>query len=157
MRSIRVAIGFAVSLALLLAFPLEAQQAPAPTPKPVLKSAAPNSGLAGAAAGRKLNRNVKFDDVAEGEPVTAPAASASPDKAFADLMTQQDRAARQAQAQMDLSAKEGRKLDRPGVLESCKESARSQWDAAAEACRKTPGCVPTARGEGDLKARKPVR
>ncbi len=154
MKSTLVVIG---SAAFLFALPIPAQESPAPTPRPILKSAPVNSGLSGAAAGRKLNRSVRFNDVAQGDPVVPPAGPTGSDRAMADLMTQQDRATRQAQGQMDLMVKEGRKLDRPGVKESCKDTARNEWDTAAEACRKTPGCVPTARGEGDLEARKPVK
>ena len=154
MKSTMVGIG---TSALLLVLPLQAQESPAPTPKPVLRFAPANTGLSGAAAGRKLNRSVRFDDVAQGDPMAPLAGPTDSDRALADLATQQDRATRQAQAQMDLMVKEGRKLDRPGVKESCKETARSEWDTAAEACRKTPGCVPTARGEGELKTRRPLK
>jgi hypothetical protein len=38
-----------------------------------------------------------------------------------------------------------------------KEQARSEWDAAAENCRKTPGCKPAYRDSVQLGGHKPLR
>ena len=56
---------------------------------------------------------------------------------------------------MDKAVRAGLKLDQnPRKNGSRRDAARSEWDAAHEECRKTPGCVPTARDDGVTKRLK---
>ena len=56
---------------------------------------------------------------------------------------------------MDRAVAEGRSVDENvGASTSARTAARSEWDAAAESCRKPPGCIPSYRSNGATKALK---
>lgn len=148
--------------------------APAPTPAPTVRPV-PLLGRSGPAARPKTlsehaaemkakgtpARRVTFDDVPSvgagseaademAEPVdgTGPAGSPAgkPDEA----------AARSAQRRMDRAVERG--LEVPERTRSPRrDKARTEWDDAAEACRKTPGCVPVYRDDPRWGDKKPLR
>lgn len=159
----------------MIVFLLLLAQTPAPTPAPTAAPTArpaPLLGRSGPAARPKTlsehaaemkakgtpASRVSFDDVpsvenaaADEEPESVaarPSASTSgkPDEA----------AVRSAQRRMDRAVERG--LDVPERTRSPRrDKARTEWDDAAEACRRTPGCVPVYRDDPRWGDKKPLR
>ena len=160
-------------LALLLAAspPAAPTPTPAPTarPAPVLgrtSQAARPKSLADHAAEMKAKgggaRSVSFDDVRVVEPdeledpTPASADRAKPKGAGGEGATDEAAASASAQRRMDRAVERGL-----AVPERCstarRDRARREWDDAAEACRRTPGCVPRYRDDPSWGANKPLR
>ena len=68
-----------------------------------------------------------------------------------------DKAATDADARLAKAIRDGAWVDRNiHYNEDIKADARREWDAAAENCRKTPGCTPTYRDGVEFRT-KPLR
>ena len=158
-------------LALLLAAapPVAPAPTPAPTarPAPVLGRTAQGArakSLADHAAEMKAKgggaRSVSFEDVRVVEPDEmedpAPAERAKPKGAGGEGAADEAAASASAQRRMDRAVERGL-----AVPERCstarRDRARREWDDAAEACRRTPGCVPRYRDDPSWGANKPLR
>lgn len=107
-------------------------------------------------------RAVSFDDVKPGtaEPADAdeaPAPAAGGARAAAAAPSGAEaKAAAEAQRRMDRAVERG--LSVPERTRSAaRDNARREWDAAAEACRRTPGCVPRYRDDPSFGAEKPLK
>jgi hypothetical protein len=74
------------------------------------------------------------------------------------LVAQQAKEARAAQERMDKAVTDGQWTDRNiHMNEGIKAAARSEWDTAAENCRRTPGCNPVIRNNTTVDGHKPLR
>src|SRR5512138_1314718 len=147
-----------------------ATPAPAPRPSPALgrtaEGARPKT-LSEHAAEMKAKgapaRRVSFDDVRRGDPadaVPAKGGKAGPDGTAAGNAVggsaPADAGAAEAQRRMDRAVRRG--LDVPErTSTSRRDRARAEWDDAAEACRRTPGCVPQYRDDATYGANKPLK
>jgi hypothetical protein len=106
-------------------------------------------------------RRVTFDDVRtveadELEESTPPERGTSRDSAPAGAKTAGSGDAAAAQRRMDRAVERG--LDVPERTRSSRrEKARREWDDAAEACRRTPGCVPVFRDDARFGENKPLK
>ncbi len=145
---------------------------PSPRPVPVLSRSgdpARAKTLAEYAAEMKAKgatpRPVTFDDVRtvdpadDGEP--APAASApGPGKAGkaspGGKASDEAAAAAAAQRRMDRAVDRGLAVPER-TSSSRRDRARREWDDAAEACRRTPGCVPQFRDDVRYGENKPLK
>lgn len=170
-------LAFAFTFALLLP---QAAAAPAAAPTPVATArpapalgrstdpARPKS-LSEHAAQMKAKgtpvKQVSFDDVqtvdpSETAPDAEPPASAKsgkdPAKPKGGDGAGGDASAAQAQRRMDKAVARG--LAVPERTRSAnRDRARREWDEAAEACRKTPGCTPQYRDDPSYGANKPLK
>jgi hypothetical protein len=110
-------------------------------------------------------RQVSFDDVKKGtpggsaedpEPVAEDEAeTSSSGRKPAGTGDGSDGAAA-AQRRMDRAVQRG--LDVPERTSSSRrDKARREWDEAAEACRRTPGCVPQYRDDARFGEAKPLK
>lgn len=100
-------------------------------------------------------RRVSFDDVATADPLDA-APPAKEGGAGAPPPASSDAAAAAAQRRMDRAV--GRGLAVPErTTSSRRANARREWDEAAEACRRTPGCVPQYRDDARYGENKPLK
>ena len=158
----------------MIVFLLLLAQAPAPTPSPTpapTARPAPLLGRSGAPARPKTlsehaaemkakgtpASRVSFEDLpsVEGDP---PEAEPEPGARSGTKGTSKpnDGAAEAAQRRMDRAVERG--LEVPERTRSPRrDKARTEWDAAAEACRKTPGCVPVYRDDPRWGDKKPLR
>jgi hypothetical protein len=69
-----------------------------------------------------------------------------------------DKDARAADARLAKAITNGAWVDRNiHYNDDIKQDARNEWDAAAEACRKTPDCKPVYRDSVQLGGHKPLR
>ena len=161
-----------ITLVLLLAqaaTPAAPAPTPAPTPRPTATLgrapvAARPKTLSDHAAEMKTKgqspRSVSFDDVKPGtaEPADAdeaPAPAAGGARAAAPSGAEA-KAAAEAQRRMDRAVERG--LSVPERTRSAaRDNARREWDAAAEACRRTPGCVPRYRDDPSFGGNKPLK
>jgi hypothetical protein len=140
--------------ALVLLAQVVATPAAAPTPTGEPVSAASNGRtrtLADVARERKLGKKgvVGGTLTVAGAPVER--APAGPGGAPVDT-------AREADARLARAIEHGAWVDRNiHYNEQIKRDARYEWDAAAEACRQTPGCTPVYRDSVDLGGHKPLR
>ena len=106
---------------------------------------------------------VSFDDVKPAEPSAgreAPRADAGPRGVSNGGATRagngDDANASSAQRRMDRAAERG--LEVPERTSSSRrDRARREWDDAAEACRRTPGCVPRYRDDALYGEDKPLK
>jgi hypothetical protein len=57
---------------------------------------------------------------------------------------------------MDRAVRDGIRAD-ARRSESTRADARAEWDAAAESCRRTPGCNPGYRDDARIEGHKPVQ
>jgi hypothetical protein len=171
-------LAFAITFALLLpqaaALAGTATPTPVPTarPAPALgRSSEPSrpKTLSEHAALMKVKgtpaRPVSFDDVKTVDP--ADAAETSTSTADSHSRTPSTRArggnsasgdaeAAQAQRRMDKAVARG--LSVPERTRSAtRDRARREWDDAAEACRKTPGCNPQYRDDASYGGNKPLK
>jgi hypothetical protein len=133
---------------LLLAQVLAA--APATTATPVAKA---NTGqtrtLADVARERKLGKRP-----ASGGTLSVAGISGAPPLAGGSS----DKAATDADARLARAIRDGAWVDQNiHYHEGIKEGARREWDAAAENCRKTPGCTPIYRENVEFGGVKPLR
>jgi hypothetical protein len=169
---------FALTFALLLpqaAAPVPATNAtPVPTarPAPALgrssEPARPKT-LSDHAALMKVSRTptrqVSFDDVKTVDPKEAAEASASSTLAQSGATSTKakggkaaggdDEAAR-AQRRMDKAVAKGLAIPER-TRSSSRDRARREWDEAADACRKTPGCTPQYRDDATYGGNKPLK
>jgi hypothetical protein len=145
---------------------------PSPRPVPVLGrfgDPARAKTLAAYAAEMKAKgttpRPVTFDDVRTVDPAddgeAAPAASAThPGKAgktsTGAKVSDEAAAAATAQRRMDRAVDRGLSVPER-TSSSRRDQARREWDEAAEACRRTPGCVPQFRDDVRFGENKPLR
>jgi len=161
-------------LALLLAraaAPADPPPTPTPTPRPALGRAtvpARPKTLSEHAAEMKAKRTptakVSFDDVPSAapgsseppEPVGPPAASGPAGTGPTKEKAGETAAAEKAQRRMDRAVQRG--LEVPERTRSPRrDSARREWDEAAEECRRTPGCVPHYRDDARYGENKPLK
>lgn len=161
-------------LAVLLAQSAAATPSPSPTaaaplrPAPLLgraeQGARPKT-LSEHAAEMKARgtpaRRVSFDDLESVEPGEAlpPAkegGATAPKKGASSASSPEASAAAEAQRRMDRAVERGLALpDR--TRSSARDKARREWDDAAEACRRTPGCVPQYRDDVRFGEGKPLK
>ena len=163
-----------ILLAVLLAQAAAATPSPAPTaaaplrPAPLLgrteQGARPKS-LSEHAAEMKARgtpvRRVSFDDLegtAQGEspPPAREGDAPAPRKSASAKSSPESAAAAEAQRRMDRAAERGLAMPERART-SARDKARREWDDAAEACRRTPGCVPQYRDDVRYGENKPLR
>jgi hypothetical protein len=163
-----------LALALLLAVAPTAVPTAKPTPAPTARPA-PALGRAGEPARAKSlsehaaemktkgtpARRVSFDDVRSVEAdELEPAAPEEKGRAGAAPGAGEEKsaasAAAQAQKRMDRAVERG--LATPDRSSTARrDRARREWDDAAEACRRTPGCVPLYRDDPRYGDDKPLK
>lgn len=165
-----------LALALLLAAAPTATPAPSPAPTATARPAPLLGRAGGMARPKSLSEHaaemkakgtpaarVSFDDVATaedaGEDPIAPAGG--PGKAGGAAVEQgggkgasADAAA--AQRRMDRAVERGLAVPER-TSTSRRDRARREWDEAAEACRRTPGCVPHWRDDARYGEDKPLK
>ncbi len=107
-------------------------------------------------------RAVSFDDVKTGTSVPPPDAGDEAAEAGGKAGAAsggkgaEAKAASDAQKRMDRAVEKG--LAVPERTSSSRRAgARREWDAAAEACRRTPGCVPRYRDDPTFGENKPLK
>jgi hypothetical protein len=146
------------------------EPSPVPTPRPAALGRAPvvarPKTLSDHAAEMKAKgespRPVSFDDVRKGTPVPAAGEDEAPDaggKARGGTAPAKDgdgKAVAAAQKRMDRAVESGLSLP-DTARSSAREKARREWDAAADACRRTPGCVPRYRDDPGFGEHKPLK
>ena len=164
-------------LALFLAASPPAAPAATPTPLPTARPA-PALGRSGEPARAKslsehaaemkakgaAARRVSFDDVrsVEADDDEAPAEPAGKDRggskgaATGAGAATEEQAATQAQRRMDRAVERGLAVPERGSTPR-RDRARREWDDAAEACRRTPGCVPKYRDDPIYGEDKPLK
>ena len=130
--------------------------APATTATPVAKA---NTGqtrtLADVARERKLGKKG-----VQGGTLSVAGAPVSQTSGVAAKPTtgEIDKDARAADARLAKAITNGAWVDRNiHYNDDIKQDARNEWDAAAEACRKTPDCKPVYRDSVQLGGHKPLR
>lgn len=107
-------------------------------------------------------RAVSFDDVMKGTPAPQPGTDASAEAGGAARSGSaggpdaRARAAADAQKRMDSAVESGLSIPDTAAT-SARDKARREWDAAAEACRRTPGCSPRYRDDASFGESKPLR
>ncbi len=162
----------AVTTAAAPATPPAPTAVPSPRPVPVLGrfgDPARAKTLAEHAAEMKAKgtppRPVTFDDVktvdAADDDETMPTASApGPGKAgkasTGGKGSDETAAAAAAQRRMDRAVDRGLAVPER-TSSSRRDKARREWDEAAEACRRTPGCVPQFRDDVRFGENKPLK
>jgi len=169
---------FAFTFALLLPQAALPAAAASPTPVPTARPA-PALGRSSEPAGPKTlsehaalmkvsrtpTRQVSFDDVKTVDPAKDAETSVSPTdshsrapsaKAKGGKAAGGDASAAQAQRRMDKAVAKG--LAVPERTRSAnRDRARREWDEAADACRKTPGCTPQYRDGANYGGNKPLK
>ena len=143
----------ALALAAFAPWPALAEPPAPPQGDPVVLGAPAATGprtLADVARGRKLNREGPGTGTFSVAASTAPSAGPASSLGAEALVASQAAEAKAAQARMDRALRSGQAADHDvrGRSSSARNKARAEWDAAAENCRKTPGCRPTARSDG---------
>lgn len=167
----------ALTLALLLPQAAAPATAPPPTPVPAARPApalgqstepARAKTLAEHAAEMKAKgtpaKQVSFDDVQTVDPAEAAEPPTSPGASTSGATSSKkggkagdgDAAATQAQRRMDRAVTKGLAVPER-TTSSRRDNARREWDDAAEACRKTPGCVPQYRDDARYGENKPLK
>ena len=108
-------------------------------------------------------RAVSFDDVRTGTSVPPPdaedEAAEAGGRSGADSSQAKGggaKAAAEAQKRMDRAVENGLSVPER-TSTSRRDKARREWDAAAEACRRTPGCVPRYRDDATFGENKPLK
>jgi hypothetical protein len=108
-------------------------------------------------------RRISFDDVATVDPADASAPPASPGPARSqkagagpDDPAGAGNAAAEVQRRMDRAVQNGLAVPERTTT-SRRDRARREWDDAAEACRRTPGCVPQYRDDPRYGENKPLK
>ncbi len=109
-------------------------------------------------------KQVSFEDVQTVDPADAaedPAPKAAPGShATASKKSGKaasgDAGATQAQRRMDRAVAKGLAVPER-TRSSSRDRARQEWDDAAEACRKTPGCIPQYRDDPRYGENKPLK
>lgn len=165
-----------LALALLLAVVPAAVPTATPTPVPTLRPAPALGRASEPARAKSLSehaaemktkgtpaRRVSFDDVrtVEAEEAEPPApATAAKGRTGALPGAGEDRSAdaeaARAQRRMDRAVERG--LAVPERTSTARrDRARRDWDDAAEACRRTPGCVPRYRDDPRYGDDKPLK
>ena len=88
-----------------------------------------------------------------------PTTDAHPRAASATTKGERPRAARPKRREPSAAwTAVGKGLDVPErTRSSSRDSARREWDDAAEACRKTPGCIPQYRDDASYGENKPLK
>lgn len=123
---------------------------PTPAPSPTAISRGPRS-LSDFARQRRASGTTSKGTFSAAQS-TAPRANTEQSGYVSNLTQEQAKAAAEAQARMDRAVKDGLWTEQNiKVTEPLKEAARREWDAAAENCRRTPGCKPAARDDGVTK------
>lgn len=171
-----LASAFAIALLLPQAAAPAATAAPMPVPTsrpaPALgrssEPARPKT-LSEHAAVMKVNRTptrqVSFDDVRTVDPAeTAEASSSAADSRSLTTSARPkgeksaggDAEAAQAQRRMDRAVSKGLAVPER-TRSSSRDRARREWDDAADACRKTPGCKPQYRDDASYGENKPLK
>jgi hypothetical protein len=139
-----------VLAAIVLLAQVSAAPVPSPAPEPV--SAASNGRtrtLADVARERKLGKKG-----VSGGTLSVAGASGMPTVAAGGV----EKPATDADARLARAIKDGAWVERNiHWNENIKQNARSEWDAAAENCRKTPGCTPVYRDNVTVGGVKPLR
>lgn len=167
----------ALTLALLLPHAAAPATAPPPTPVPTARPApalgrstepAREKTLAEHAAEMKAKgtpaKQVSFDDVQTVDPAEAAEPPASRGASTSGAASSKkggragdgDATAAQAQRRMDRAVSKGLAVPER-TTSSRRDNARREWDDAAEACRKTPGCVPQYRDDARYGENKPLK
>ena len=172
------AFSFAFSFALLLPQAAAPTAAAPPTPVPTARPA-PALGRSSDPARPKTlaehatemkakgtpTRHVSFDDVQTVDPADAAEASSSPAASHSRTTSTKpkggevadgDAEAAQAQRRMDRAVAKGLAVPER-TRSSSRDRARREWDEAAEACRKTPGCTPHYRDDASYGGNKPLK
>ena len=121
-----------------------------PTPAPVVKAdTGQTRTLADVARERKLGKKG-----VQGGTLSVAGAAGAP----ALTSGSADKAASEADARLAKAIENGGWVDRNiHYNEDIKQDARNEWDAAAENCRKTPGCTPVYRENMTVNGLKPLR
>ena len=107
-------------------------------------------------------RAVSFDDVSTGEPAPVSPVAADPPAATrgraagAPASDGGEKAAADAQRRMDRAVEKGLSVPER-TRSSARDRARREWDEAAEACRRTPGCLPRYRDDPAFGGNKPLK
>ncbi|MBK9091029.1 MAG: hypothetical protein IPL90_19125 [Holophagales bacterium] len=169
---------FALTFALLLPQAATPATTALPTPAPTAR-AAPALGRSSEAARPKTlsehaalmkakgtpARQVSFDDVQTVDPTEAAEASASHSGAHTrsastaskgEESAGSDPEAARAQRRMDKAVAKGLAVPER-TRSSSRDRARREWDEAADACRKTPGCTPQYRDDASYGGNKPLK
>jgi hypothetical protein len=101
-------------------------------------------------------RPVSFDDIPTGEAIPPEPGAKPPGKGDGKAAGDDGKAATAAQRRMDRAVEKG--LAVPERTSTARRnSARREWDAAAEACRTTPGCMPHYRDDARYGTDKPLK
>lgn len=171
-------ITFALTFTLLLPQAATPAAAAIPTPAPTTRPA-PALGRSNEAARPKTlsehaalmkskgapAKQVSFDDVQTVDPaeVAAPPASTTGTAARASSTTSRaeksagsDAEAARAQSRMDKAVAKGLAIPER-TRSSSRDRARREWDEAADACRRTPGCTPQYRDDASYGGNKPLK
>lgn len=104
-------------------------------------------------------RPVSFDDVRTADPAdpAEPPPTQAGSKAKGGKAKGTDEgAAADAQRRMDRAVQKGLEVPER-TSTSRRDRARREWDEAAEACRRTPGCVPQYRDDARYGENKPLK
>jgi hypothetical protein len=171
-------LSFAFTFALLLPQAAAPVVAATPTPVPTARPApalgrssepARPKTLSEHAALMKVNRTptrqISFDDVKTVDPTETAETSSSPTdthsratstKAKGGKAAGADAEAAQAQRRMDKAVAKGLAVPER-TRSSSRDRARREWDEAADACRKTPGCNPQYRDDAIYGENKPLK
>jgi hypothetical protein len=136
-----------------------AQPASAPTATPAPVTSAPRT-LADVGRERRLAKEKgeakpgSFSAAESSAPSSEPAGS---DHSLPSPSAAQAKEAKAAQARMDKAARDGVRTNRRRSA-ALQDDARAEWDAAADHCRKTPGCNPAYRENArDAEGKKLLR
>jgi hypothetical protein len=171
-------LAFAFTFALLLPQAAAPAAAANPTPVPTARPA-PTLGrsseparpktLSEHAALMKVNRTparqVSFDDVRTADPTETTMTSSTPTDSRSRTTSARskggksagdDAEAAQAQRRMDRAVAKGLAVPER-TRSSSRDRARREWDEAADACRKTPGCNPQYRDDATYGENKPLK
>ncbi|HYN41122.1 MAG TPA: hypothetical protein VE129_05050 [Thermoanaerobaculia bacterium] len=171
-------LAFAFTFALLIPQAAAPAAAANPTPAPTARPApalgrssepARPKTLSEHAALMKVNRTptrqVSFDDVKTVDPANAAETSAFPTDSHSRATSTRakggktaggDAEATQAQRRMDKAVAKGLAVPER-TRSSSRDRARLEWDEAADACRKTPGCNPQYRDDATYGENKPLK
>ncbi len=171
-------LAFAFTFALLLPQAAAPAASANPTPLPTARPA-PTLGrsreparpktLSEHAALMKVNRTptrqVSFDDVRTADPAETTETSSTPTDSHSRTTSARSKggktagdAAEAAQAQRRMDKAVARGLAVPErTRSSSRDRARREWDEAAEACRKAPGCIPQYRDDATYGENKPLK
>lgn len=169
---------FALTFALLLPQAATPATAAIPTPAPTARPAPALGRSSEAARPRTLaehaalmkakgtpTRQVSFDDVQTVDPKedaeaseshsgTHPRTTSTTSKGEKSAGSDADAA--RAQRRMDKAVAKGLAVPER-TRSSSRDRARREWDEAADACRKTPGCNPQYRDDASYGGNKPLK